>query len=64
MECCTEAARRLADAEVIIPGAILVLESGEERIDIERLSDFEVIKSTAYGKKTALNILIYCGRDD
>ncbi len=64
MECCTEAARRLADAEVIIPGAILVLESGDERIDMDRLSDFEVIKSTAYGKKTALNILIYRGRGE
>nr|MBQ8891191.1 16S rRNA (guanine(966)-N(2))-methyltransferase RsmD [Clostridia bacterium] len=64
MECCTDAARRLADAEVIIPGAILVLESCEERIDTEWISDFEVIKSTAYGKKTALNILIYRGRDD
>ena len=64
MECCTEAARRLADAEVIIPGAILVLESGDERIDMDRLSDFEVIKSTEYGKKTALNILIYRGRGE
>ena len=61
MECCTDAARRLADAKIIIPGAILVLESGEENIDLTALSDFEIIKSTNYGKKTALHILIYRG---
>ena len=61
MECCTDAARRLADAKIIIPGAILVLESGEENIDLAALSDFEVVKSTDYGKKTALHILIYRG---
>lgn len=61
MECCTDAARRLADAKIIIPGAILVLESGEENIDLAALSDFEVVKSTNYGKKTALHILIYRG---
>ena len=61
MECCADAARRLADAKIIIPGAILVLESGEENINLESLSDFEVIKSTNYGKKTALHILIYRG---
>ncbi len=61
MECCTDAARRLADAKIIIPGAILVLESGEENIDLSQLSDFEVVKSTSYGKKTALHILVYRG---
>ena len=61
MECCTDAARRLADAKIIIPGAILVLESGEENIDLAALSDFEVVKSANYGKKTALHILIYRG---
>jgi len=61
MECCTDAARRLADAKLIIPGAILVLESGEEQIDPAALPDFEFVKSTAYGKKTALNVLIYRG---
>ena len=61
MECCTDAARRLADAKLIIPGAILVLESGEENIELERLPDFEVVKSTAYGKKTALHVLTYRG---
>lgn len=61
MECCTDAARRLADSKLIIPGAIVVLESGEESIDISALSDYEVVKSTAYGKKTALTVLIYRG---
>ena len=65
MECCREAVRRLADAELIIPGAIIVLESGSEEIDAssEEFSDFELVKSTSYGKKTALNILIYRGRE-
>lgn len=63
MECCLESVKRLADAELIIPGAIIVLESGTETIDTssEELSDFEIVKSTSYGKKTALNILIYKG---
>lgn len=61
MECCTDAARRLADAKLIIPGAILVLESGEEKIDPSALPDFEFVKTTAYGKKTTLNVLIYRG---
>lgn len=61
MECCTDAARRLADAKLIIPGAILVLESGEEQIDPMALPDFEFVKTTAYGKKTTLNVLIYRG---
>ena len=61
MECCADAARRLADAKLIIPGAILVLESGEEQIDPAALPDFEFVKTTAYGKKTTLNVLIYRG---
>ena len=34
---------------------------GEEEIDLtgEVFSKFDVIKSTAYGKKTAVNILLY-----
>lgn len=66
MECCVEAALRLRDAELIIPGAILVLESGSEQISAEdeRLADFEFVKSTDYGKKTSVNILIYRGKDE
>lgn len=63
MECCVDAAMRLREAELIIPGAIVVLESGTETVDVNdpRLSGFEFVKSTAYGKKTAVNVLIYRG---
>ncbi len=63
MQCCVDAMVRLADAELIIPGAIIVCESGEEQIDVsdERLMCFDTVKSTSYGKKTALNIFIYRG---
>ena len=63
MECCVDSAMRLRDAELIIPGAILVLESGTEEISENdpRLSGFEFVKSTSYGKKTAVNVLIYRG---
>lgn len=47
--------------DVLHDGAIVVLESGEEEINLEAepYSAFEVIKSTSYGKKTAVNILLY-----
>ncbi len=62
MECCAEAVRLLAEREVIIPGAIIVLESGSEDMSsLGALCGFEIIKSTEYGKKTALNILLYRG---
>ena len=67
MKCCSEAAALLAKAKLVIPGAIVVLESGEEVIDLtsdKRLSGYEVIKSTNYGKKTAVNILLYRGEED
>ena len=41
--------------------------SGEEVIDLtvdKRLSGYEVIKSTSYGKKTSVNILLYRGLED
>lgn len=63
--CCADAARRLADGGLLSDGAIVVLESGGGSVDVssdEALSDFEVIKSTDYGKKTSLNILIYRGK--
>ncbi len=63
MECCADAAAYLAKTELIIPGAIVVLESGEEEIDMAdpRLAGYRVIKSTHYGKKTFVNILFYEG---
>lgn len=65
MECCADAAAYLAKTEFIIPGAIVVLESGEEEIDLAdpRLAGYRVIKSTHYGKKTFVNILFYEGRE-
>ena len=65
MECCADAANYLAEKELIIPGAIVALESGEEEILIDdpRLSGYKVIKSTHYGKKTFVNILFYEGRE-
>ena len=64
MQCCADAADYLAEKELIIPGAIVVLESGEEEIslDDERLAGYRAIKSTHYGKKTFVNILFYEGR--
>ena len=65
MQCCADAAAYLAKAELIIPGAIVVLESGEEEIlmDDPRLSGYKVIKSAHYGKKTFVNILFYEGKE-
>ena len=63
LECCAEAAALLRDKELIIPGALLVLESGTE--DTEKmcaLEGFEVLRSVSYGKKTALTVLVYRGR--
>lgn len=61
MECCVDAAVRLKDLKLLLPGAILVLESGEERVaeGVSEIPEFELIKSTSYGKKTSVNILIY-----
>ena len=63
MECCADAAAYLAEREVVIPGALVVLESGTEELaaDDERLVGYEIIKSTHYGKKTFVNILLYKG---
>ena len=62
-ECCTEAVCRLVRAKLIIPGAIVVMESGTEQIDLTdgRYAGFEVIKSASYGKKSTVNILLYRG---
>ena len=63
MGCCTEALTRLVDADLLLKGALVVLESGEEEIATEALSAFEVQKKTAYGKKTAVHILLYHGEE-
>ena len=66
MSCCVEAASLLARSGLLLPGALLCLESGEEVIDpeSEALSAFEVIKSTSYGKKSSVNILFYRGEKE
>ena len=63
-ECCADAAMRLAKGGMLALGALVVLESGTEEIDVSDLSGFEVIKSKDYGKKTALHILIYRGGEE
>ncbi len=66
MACCAESLRLLKKSSLIIPGAIIVLEMGEENIDLtsSELADFEVIKSEQYGKKTAVLILLYRQNND
>jgi 16S rRNA G966 N2-methylase RsmD len=63
MQCSLDALKRLCDAGLLANGAIAVLESGEEEIDLSELSSFEVIKSTHYGKKSFVNILLYKERE-
>ena len=61
MNLCKKTVEALLRYEALSDGAIVVLESGEEEIDLGALpySSFEVIKTTSYGKKTAVNILLY-----
>ena len=61
MNLCKKTVEALLRYEALEDGAIVVIESGEEEINTEALpySLFEVIKSASYGKKTAVNILIY-----
>ncbi len=63
MECSLNALNLLAGAGFLNLGCIAVLESGTEEINTAELSDFEVLKSTRYGKKTFVNILIYRGNE-
>ena len=61
MECCADALKRLVEADLLEGGAIVVLESGTEELRPEEFSEFDVIKSTHYGKKTFVNILLFKG---
>ena len=61
MECCADAVSRLISSELLNPGAIVVLESGTENPDFSGSEDIEVLKSTHYGKKTFVNIILYRG---
>ena len=66
LKCCAEAAGLLAKSGLVIPGALVVLESGEESVDPsdKRLAGYEVIKSAQYGKKTAVTRLFYRGEEE
>ena len=61
MECCRDGAVRLAESGLLATGALVVLESGTEEFDPSEISGFEVLKSTHYGKKTTLTVLLYRG---
>ncbi len=62
MDCHIEACAILAREELVIPGAIVVIESGAP-IDTsdKRLAGYEVIKASSYGKMTHVTILLYRG---
>ena len=64
LECCSDIMRKLADGGMLAKGAIVVLESGTEIIDPDKVPDFELTKTKQYGKKTALNIFFYKGEDE
>lgn len=61
LECAEEAVRKLQNADMLAKGAIVVCECGSEDFQAERLSSFEILKSTGYGKMTFINILLYRG---
>ena len=63
MECAYDALTRLKDEEMLLPGALVVIECGDEKIpfDAPELKNFELIKSSSYGKKTSLVIFLYRG---
>ena len=65
MNLCKKSLEALLRYDALNKGAIIVIESGEEEIDLnnEPYSRFEVIKSASYGKKTAVNILGYFGEE-
>lgn len=61
MNLCKKTVEALLRYEALRAGAIVVIESGDEEIDLNAApySSFEVIKSTKYGEKTSVNILLY-----
>ncbi len=63
MQCCADALQRLTEGGMLAPGAIAVLECGEEDMqDIPaRFPAFDVLKDTRYGKTTRIIILFYRG---
>ncbi len=63
LECAGDAVIRLKAGGMLRPGALLVLETGTEATDFSgaEFSDFEILKSTSYGKMTSLTVLLYRG---
>lgn len=61
LACAKDALVRLKESDLLADGALCVLEVGEEPLDFSgtEYSDFEVLKSTHYGKKSAVAILLY-----
>ena len=59
--CATDVMLRCIRAGIAAPGAIFVLECGEERPDktLPEFSSLECLKENFYGKKTALYIFLY-----
>jgi len=62
----TEAVSLLEKHSLLLPGAIVALETGEEKVDPcdEKFKNFELVKSAQYGKMTAVNIFVYRGGED
>jgi len=59
LECCREVLDRLVNADLLADGALVAIEGGTESIDEGALKSFEVQKSSRYGSKTFLLILLY-----
>ena len=59
LECCREVLDKLVSADLLADGALVAIEGGTEVIDEGWLGPFEVQKSTRYGSKTFLLILLY-----
>ena len=64
MQACTDALCRLVREDLLAPGALVVMECGEEVPTPEVTGNFEVLKSTRYGKKTGIEILLYRGKKE
>ncbi len=66
MQCCADAVDRLVGADMLLKGALVVLECGEEPLAdaATRFAHFDILKDTWYGRTTHVLILFYRGEDD
>lgn len=64
MQACTDALCRLVREDLLALGALVVMECGEEVPTPEVAGNFEVLKSTRYGKKTGIEILLFRGKKE